>query len=78
MTKEKTTITRKCAGCYTISRGRYEVEVVQHDEFNGPDKWIARALWDRGRYTDLLPTYRDAKKSAILMLDTADDPAYRF
>lgn len=65
------TITKVCSGYYTVTYGGRTVEVVKNDEFIGPDKWIARAMWDRYFFTDPLPTYRDAKRSAQEMLTEA-------
>jgi len=69
----KTVIHRDCPGSYRVTRGRYEVEIVEQPEFAGPDKWIARALWDQYRYSDPVATYRRAKEIAFQMLDTAQD-----
>jgi hypothetical protein len=69
MTKTAIKTTRNGTGAYTVSNGKYHVEVIRFDEFLGPDKWIARALWDQHRYSDPVATKREAVTIAINMIN---------
>lgn len=65
-----TTITRACPGLYYVSDGDNCVTVTQFTTregatFNG---WVAAADWSRSLLTDPLPTYREARSQALLML----------
>ena len=60
--------TRVCAGLYKVQLGDYTVEVIRQDHLKG-EQLMARAEWDRFRYSDPVWTKREAMQSAILMLN---------
>jgi len=61
--------TRNCAGSYTVTDGVNEVEVVQVDYGYGVE-WMA--MCDANN-SDPVPTYRDAKASAVYMLENWEE-----
>jgi hypothetical protein len=66
-------ITRRHEGSYVATDGVRTVSILRIDEWQGSDKWQARADWANDLYTDPLPTKRVAVFNAKLMLKTAAD-----
>lgn len=62
--------TRDSAGYYQVTdtETHNSVTVLRNPALSGPDKWIARANWERHLVTDPLPTKRDAVREAAFML----------
>lgn len=58
---------RICAGEYKVTDGTRTVNISKVPFWDG-EQWIAAAEWDQGRYTDPVPTKRDAVQSAKQML----------
>lgn len=56
--------TRICAGLYVVSDGQNNVQ-VSNNEFG----WMASAEWDRFLYSDATDTKREAKATAVAMLN---------
>lgn len=59
--------TRICPGEYMVKAGNARVFISRNTYWDG-ELWVASADWDKGIYTDPLPTLRDAKANAIEMI----------
>ena len=70
MTKIKTK--RNSAGEYTVTDGRYKVNISKIDYGYGPE-WIAALNGSMNTYTDPLPTKRDAVRNAEIMINRMYD-----
>lgn len=65
-------IIKNSAGCYTatsVAASNIKVEITCDDWLSGPDKWMARAGWDKFILTDPLPTFKEARKAALEMIE---------
>lgn len=52
---------RICAGYYDVTQGDLELTIEYRKDLKG---WIVSALWDVYLYSDIIPTYKKAKKTA--------------
>lgn len=59
-------VRRVCPGFYTVTKDDRQVVITARKDLKG---WMAIAQWDRYLYTDIVPTYREAKVNAIHMLE---------
>lgn len=64
--------TRYSAGNYAVTSvgtaREYVVDIGFRDDLKG---WIAAARWDRHLYSDPVPTFREAKQSAVSQIEGA-------
>ena len=59
-------IKRVCSGHYYATDGDLELAIDRRDDLHG---WIVSACWDAYLYTDPIPTYREAKRTAQDIID---------